>query len=94
MDKSFPSYATSTTASAHLPFSYAIVNALDDLLTDADLTFTGLWFFKRWVNARAGKWHQQRKEEATYKTIYMEPLLPPSKDRIYLEWCRNRSPLR
>jgi hypothetical protein len=45
-DKSFPTYITSTYASTHLPFSSAITNTFDDLLTDADLTFTGLWFSK------------------------------------------------
>jgi hypothetical protein len=40
-DKSFPTYAMSTFTSAHLPFSLAITNVLDDLLADTDLTFTG-----------------------------------------------------
>jgi hypothetical protein len=84
-DKSFPSYVTSTLTSDHLPFSQAITTAFDDLLTDADLTFTGLWFSKGWVGARTKEWQQQRREEATMKTIYEEPPLPPSKDRIFLE---------
>jgi hypothetical protein len=91
-DKSFPSYVTSTLTSDHLPFSQAITTAFDDLLTDADLTFTGLWFSKGWVGARTKEWQQQRREEATMKTIYEEPPLPPSKDRIFLEWKRNRQP--
>jgi hypothetical protein len=91
-DKSFPSYVTSTYASPHLPFSSAIVTAFDDLLTDPDLTFTGFWFSKAWVGARTKEWQPQRKEEATYRTIHILPPLPPSKDRIYLEWHRNRAP--
>jgi Reverse transcriptase (RNA-dependent DNA polymerase) len=93
-DKSFPSYATSTAASDHLSFSTAITNAIDDLLADADLTLTGLWFSKHWVGARTKEWHKQRQEEATIKTIYDDPPLPPSRDRIYLEWRRNRQPFR
>jgi hypothetical protein len=93
-DKSFPTYATLTYASPHLPLSFAVTNAFDDLLTDADLTFTGFWFSKAWVGARAEEWHQQRKEEATYKTIYELAPLPPSRDRIFLEWRRNCPPLR
>jgi hypothetical protein len=92
-DKSFPTYATSTYASSHLPFSLAITNAFNDLLTDADLTFTGFWASKAWVGVRAEEWHQQRKEEATYKTIHEFTPLPPSRDCIFLEWHRNRSPL-
>jgi Reverse transcriptase (RNA-dependent DNA polymerase) len=88
-DKTFPSYVTSTYASSHLPFSTAVTNAFDDLLADADLTFTGLWFSKAWVGARAAEWHQQRKEEATYRTIYVLPPLPPSRERIFSEWRRN-----
>jgi hypothetical protein len=85
-DKSFPTYVTSTYRSSHLPFSFAITNAFEDLLTDADITFTGFWFSKAWVGARAGEWHQQRKEEATYKTIYGAPPLPSSHERIFFEW--------
>jgi hypothetical protein len=92
MDKSFPSYVMSTYQSSHLPFSAAITNALDDLLTDTDLTFTGLWFSKAWVGAWAKEWHQQRKEEATLKTIYDLPPLLSSKDHMFLEWRRNRPP--
>jgi hypothetical protein len=91
-DKSFPTYVTTTYDSSHLLFSAAITNVLDDLLADADLSFTGLWFSKSWVGARVGEWHQQRKEEATLKTIYDLPPLPPSKDRIFLEWRQNRLP--
>jgi Reverse transcriptase (RNA-dependent DNA polymerase) len=94
MDKSFPTYATSTYSSAHLPFSLAITNAFEDLLADADITFTGFWFSKAWVGARAGEWHQQRKEEATYRTIYKLPPLPPSHERIFSEWRHNRTPFR
>jgi hypothetical protein len=90
-DKSFPTYATSTYASAHLPLSIAVTNAFNDLLTDADLTFTG--FSKAWVSARAEEWHHQRKEEATHKTIYELPPLPPSHECIFSEWRRNRPPL-
>jgi hypothetical protein len=88
-DKSFPTYVTSTYQLPNLPFSLAITNAFEDLLTDADVTFTGFWFSKAWVSARAGEWHHQRKEEATYKTLYVEPPLPPSKERMYSEWHRN-----
>jgi hypothetical protein len=93
-DKSFSSYVTSTYASPYLPFSSAIANAFDDLLTDPDLTFTGFWFSKAWVGARTSEWHQQRKEEATFRTIHILPPLPPSKDRIFLEWHQNLTPLR
>jgi Reverse transcriptase (RNA-dependent DNA polymerase) len=93
-DKSFPTYATSTYSTPHLPFSLALTHAFDDLLTDAELTFTGFWFSKAWVGARAGEWHHQRKEEATSRTIYEQPPLPSSRDRIYSEWRRNRIPLR
>jgi hypothetical protein len=93
-DKSFPTYATSTYSTPHLPLSLALTNAFDDLLTDADITFTGFWFSKAWVGARAAEWHQQRKEEATYRTIYEEAPLPSSRDRIYSEWRRNRTPFR
>jgi hypothetical protein len=86
MDKSFPTYVTSTYKSSHLPFSLAITNAFEDLLTDADITFTGLWFSKAWVGARAGEWHQQRKEEATHKTIHDPPPLPPSWEQMFAEW--------
>jgi hypothetical protein len=41
MDKSFPTYAMTTYSSAHLPFLLALTHAFDDLLTDADITFTG-----------------------------------------------------
>jgi hypothetical protein len=78
----------------HLPFSAAITNALDDLLADTDLTFTGLWFSKAWAGAWVGEWHQQHKEEATLKTIYDLPPLPPSKDQMFLEWCQNCFPFR
>jgi Reverse transcriptase (RNA-dependent DNA polymerase)/Endonuclease-reverse transcriptase len=93
-DKSFPTYVTSTYASAHLPFSLAITNVFEDLLADADVAFTGFWFSKAWVGAQAEEWHQQRKEEATYKTIYELPPLPPSQERIFSEWRRNRSAFR
>jgi Reverse transcriptase (RNA-dependent DNA polymerase) len=93
-DKSFPTYVTTTHDSEHLSFSLAITNAFEDLLTDADVTFTGFWFSKAWVGARAGEWHQQRKEEATYKTIYELPPLPPSRERIFSEWRRNLSSFR
>ena len=92
MDKSFPTYVTSTYKSNHLSFSSAITNVLDVLLTDTDLTFTGLWYSKAWVGTRVGEWHQQRKEEATFKTIYDQPPLPPSKECMFLEWHRNHSP--
>jgi hypothetical protein len=88
-DKSFSSYVTSTYSSTHLPFSSAITNVFDDLLTDPDLTFTGFWFSKAWVGARTSEWHQQRKEEATFHTIHILPLLLPSRDRIFLEWHWN-----
>jgi hypothetical protein len=93
-DKSFPTYVTMTHDSDHLSFSLAITNALEDLLADVDVTFTGFWFSKAWVGARAGEWHQQRKEEATYKTIYEVPPLPPSRERIFSEWRHNLSPFR
>jgi Reverse transcriptase (RNA-dependent DNA polymerase) len=93
-DKSFPLYITSTYQSSHLPLSLAVTHVFDDLLADADVTFTGFWFSKAWVGARAGKWHQQRKEEATHKTIHEPPPLPPSRDRIFSEWRRNRLPFR
>jgi hypothetical protein len=93
-DKSFPTYVTSTYESSHLLFSVAITNILDDLLADTDLSFSGLWFSKAWAGAQTGKWHQQRKEEATLKTIYNLPPLPPSRDCMFLEWRRNRSPFR
>jgi hypothetical protein len=91
-NKFFPSYVTSTYASPYLPFSSAIANAFDDFLTDPDLIFTGFWFSKAWVGARTKEWHHQRKEEATYWTIHVLPPLPPSKDRIYLEWHCNHTP--
>ena len=91
-DKSFLSYITSTYASSHLPFSAAITNALNNLLADTDLTFTGFWFSKAWVGAWADEWHQQCKEEATLKTIYELPPLPSLKDRMFLEWRRNGAP--
>jgi hypothetical protein len=94
LDKSFPTYATSTYTSTHLPLSLAVMNAFNDLLADADLTFTGFWFSKAWVGARTGEWHQQRKEEATYKTIYELPPLPPSWECLFSEWHRNCPPLR
>jgi endonuclease/exonuclease/phosphatase (EEP) superfamily protein YafD len=93
-DKSFPTYATSTYSSTHLPLSLALTHAFEDLLTDADLTFTGFWFSKAWAGARAGEWHPQRKAEATFKTIYEQPPLPSSRDRIFSEWRRNRAPFR
>jgi hypothetical protein len=91
-DKSFPTYATSTYASSHLPFSLTITHAFNDLLADADLTFTGFWFSKAWVGARAEEWHQQCKEDATYKTIYELTPLPPSRECIFSEWRRNCLP--
>jgi hypothetical protein len=92
-DKSFPTYATSTYASSHLPHSLAITHAFNDLLADEDLTFTGFWFSKAWVGAQAEEWNHQRKEEATHKTIYELNPLPPSRERIFSEWRRNRLPL-
>jgi hypothetical protein len=93
-DKSFPTYATSTYSTPHLPFSLALTHAFNNLLANDDMTFTGFWFSKAWVGARAGEWHHQRKEEATYRTIYEHPPLPSSRDRIYSEWRRNRVPFR
>jgi hypothetical protein len=53
------------------------------------LSFTGFWFLKAWAGAQTSEWHQQHKEEATMKTLYKAPPLPPSKDRIFLEWHQN-----
>jgi hypothetical protein len=58
MDKSFPTYVTSTYDSPNLNLSMAVTNTLDDLLTDANLTFTGFWFSKAWVSAWTDEWHQ------------------------------------
>jgi hypothetical protein len=91
-DKTFPSYVTYTYKSPFLDISTTITTAFDDLLSDPDLTFTGFWFSKVWAKVRTGEWHQQCKEEATMKMIYELTPLPPSKDRMFLEWHRNQPP--
>jgi hypothetical protein len=91
-DKEFPSYATNTYDSPTLDLSSALVQCFDDLLTNSDLIFPGFWFSKTWAGARTQEWQPQRREEATMKTIHMAPPLPPSRDRIFLEWRRNRKP--
>jgi hypothetical protein len=88
-DKQFPSYALHTHDSDTLDLSLALTTCFDDLLTNSELVFPGFWFLKSWVGAWASEWHQQCKEEATMKTIHTATPLPPSCDRMFLEWRHN-----
>jgi hypothetical protein len=93
-DKQLPNYITNTYSSPNLDLCTAVTNCFDDLLAKHDLFFPGFWFSKAWAGARTQDWQPQRKEEATMFTLHHLTPLPPSKDRIILEWRLNRATMK